>query len=333
MNATGAARIRGHGVATTSTSANRIASPDRHHAAPAMSSATAVNGTAYRSASRTIGARLDAASATSATICWYWLSFGRRVTSSSTALAPLTPPLSTSSPATRSSGMLSPVSDDSSKTPDSLSRVPSAGTTSLGRTISRSPGSTSSSGTSRIAPSSPTTCATRGACDIRAVRSRRARPAANSSSASPPVSIRTTTVAAQYSRTATVAQIAVTASRSTPSAPDASSRTIDTADRSAIARAKIPRSHGTADGRTAASTPAAASTTSVAVRNGTCQARLSGADMLIVVRRRASEFHEGKPRLIQLCCDCAGQGTTGGRSLCAPGEFLVPRHNNVRPAG
>ena len=68
MKATGAAMSSGQGVATTSTSANRTGSPLRNQAKPAMSSATTVKGTAYRSASRTIGAWDSTARSTSRTI-------------------------------------------------------------------------------------------------------------------------------------------------------------------------------------------------------------------------------------------------------------------------
>ena len=54
--ATGAAMRSGHGVASTSTSAKRAGSPESPHAAPAITSDTAVKGMANRSASRTVGA-------------------------------------------------------------------------------------------------------------------------------------------------------------------------------------------------------------------------------------------------------------------------------------
>ena len=46
INATGVAMSSGHGVATTSTSANRTGSPLRNHAKSAISNDTMVNGTA-----------------------------------------------------------------------------------------------------------------------------------------------------------------------------------------------------------------------------------------------------------------------------------------------
>src|SRR5690606_40890987 len=90
--ATGAAMSRGHGVASTSTSAKRAGSPETSHATPARASENTVNGTAKRSASRTTGAWLADAAATSATICWYWLSAATAVARSSTASTPLTEP-------------------------------------------------------------------------------------------------------------------------------------------------------------------------------------------------------------------------------------------------
>ena len=107
-----------------------------------------MNGTAYRSASRTTGALLAAAPATSATICWYWLSAARAVATICTASGPLTEPLSSSSPACFSTGRLSPVIEDSSSAVSADRSVPSTGTISLGRTSSTSPGRTSSIGTS-----------------------------------------------------------------------------------------------------------------------------------------------------------------------------------------
>src|SRR5690606_373586 len=106
-----------------------------------------VNGTAKRSASRTTGAWLADAAATSATICWYWLSAATAVARSSTASTPLTEPESSASPATFSTGMLSPVSEDSSTVVAGETSTPSTGTTSEGRTSTSSPTATSSTGT------------------------------------------------------------------------------------------------------------------------------------------------------------------------------------------
>ena len=65
-------------------------------------------------------------------IRWYWLSAERAVTCIVNARSPLSEPLRSVSPVLRSTGRLSPVSDDSSRLAASDSRVPSTGTT-LGR--------------------------------------------------------------------------------------------------------------------------------------------------------------------------------------------------------
>jgi hypothetical protein len=65
--ATGAARISGHGVATTSTATARSV-PATAHAAPAAVRLTSKNHTAYRSARRTNGACEASASETRRTI-------------------------------------------------------------------------------------------------------------------------------------------------------------------------------------------------------------------------------------------------------------------------
>ena len=69
--ATGAARIRGHGEATTRTSANRRGSLEIHQATSEIKTAMMVKGTAYRSARRTKWAGVLSASLTSLTSCWY----------------------------------------------------------------------------------------------------------------------------------------------------------------------------------------------------------------------------------------------------------------------
>lgn len=55
INATGAARIKGHGVAATSTARPRTGSPAYNHAPAAMSSVTGNSRSAYRSAIRMNG--------------------------------------------------------------------------------------------------------------------------------------------------------------------------------------------------------------------------------------------------------------------------------------
>ena len=83
-----------------------------------------------------------------------------------TARDPFTDPDSTSSPAERLTGRLSPVSDDSSNDPSSLSSVPSTGTISAGRTSRMSPTRTSAASASCTSSLSEwgctSTCATCG---------------------------------------------------------------------------------------------------------------------------------------------------------------------------
>ena len=179
--ATGAAISSGQGVARTSTSAKRTGSPLSAQASPAISRETTVKGTAKRSASRTTGALESAASATRATMRWYWLSAVAAVARSSTARVPFTDPLITGSPACRETGRDSPVREDSSKSAPADTSSPSTGTTSAGRTRSRSPGTTSEAGMSSaprwvFPPRNRWACW--GARSSRASSSLRARPAA-----------------------------------------------------------------------------------------------------------------------------------------------------------
>jgi hypothetical protein len=73
MTATGVARIRGQGVATTSTASTLVGLPVTRYATPHIRSVTGVNHTAKRSAMRWIGGFSWRARSTSSTICWYWL--------------------------------------------------------------------------------------------------------------------------------------------------------------------------------------------------------------------------------------------------------------------
>ena len=68
MKATGAARISGHGVATTKTASARTGSPDTAHAAPATTSAAGRSRSAKRSAMRMNGAFAVCAASTILTI-------------------------------------------------------------------------------------------------------------------------------------------------------------------------------------------------------------------------------------------------------------------------
>ena len=257
--------ISGHGVATTSTSANRVGLPEIHQASPAMTNETSVNGIATRSASRTNGAREDCASRTSSTIRWYWESEAVAPARTSTAAEPFTEPDSSSSPATFSTGSDSPVSDDSSTVAAGETSAPSTGTSSPGRTRSTSPTSTSTTATRVTDPSGPTRWVCSGTFASSADSSREARLRAKSSSASPPVSMRQTTSEAQCSPTTTVLTIAVIASRSMPYVPARRSAIMPLASHAAIASANAETTQREAVGaplrcRTPPSTPVPSTT-------------------------------------------------------------------------
>ena len=181
MKATGAAISSGHGVASTSTSANRTGSPDSHQANPAIARETRVNGTAKRSATRTVGALDSSAAFTSAMICWYCDDAASAVARTRMTRSPLTDPEYTASPRVRVTGRLSPVSEDSSNSASSLSSSQSTGTTSAGLMSSRSPAATSLISISSTAASDASLrsrCAVCGARSSSALRSFWARCAA-----------------------------------------------------------------------------------------------------------------------------------------------------------
>ena len=248
MYATGAAMSSGQGVASTSTWANRVGTPDIAHAMPAIISESTVKGTAKRSAVFTTAGRDSCAEATSSRMRWYCESAATWVARMVNAVEPFTAPDITRAPANTSRGTGSPLIllRSSVAVPDSSS--PSTGTVSPGSTMSTSPSCTCSTGTvskrcaaaaadakpTRRKPSdeSPlsvanphptpgrlTTCAVCGAASISAVRLRSALAWAYSSMASPDVIISVTAQLAQYSATATVERIATTASTSTPTCP------------------------------------------------------------------------------------------------------------------
>ena len=226
MNAIGAARISGHGVATTSTATARTGSPlddprgagdeqrdrqeDRRVAVGEPDEGRLLRlGLANEPDEGRVGA------------------LGRRARGAQLegvgrvrGAAARRPPRRI----VRGSG--SPVSADSSTTASSETTTPSTGTTSPARTTTTSPTSSSSTGiSSRVSPRRRV--ATRGARSIRAVSSRRARPAATSSSALPPASISAITAPARYSPIASAPAIATSAIASTPTSRCRSVRTTD----------------------------------------------------------------------------------------------------------
>ena len=95
-----------------------------------------------------MGERLSEAAFTRATICWYMLCSAGAVARTNATVCSLTEPDSTGSPWRRSTGRDSPVIEDSSNQAVSTSSRPSTGTTSPGRTMTRSPTMICSTGTS-----------------------------------------------------------------------------------------------------------------------------------------------------------------------------------------
>ncbi len=152
--AIGAARISGHGVATTRTDKANTGSPLAIHAAPAIRSVTGTNNSAYRSAIRTNGALLRSASRTKRAIAAYVLSPAAATARRSKPPPAFTTPLRTRSPTSRSTSRDSPVRADSSKVARPATTTPSTGTISPAMTRRRSPGTIEPIGGVVSAPSS-----------------------------------------------------------------------------------------------------------------------------------------------------------------------------------
>ena len=252
--ATGAASTSGHGVATTSTASIRVDSPVSSQVPPAIRNTIGTNITAYRSASRTNGARPTPADLTSFTIPAYELSAAEADADIRNAPPAFSDPLRAGSPLSRCTDWASPVSTDSSSTAVS-STVPSTGTTSPGLTSSTSSGTTSSTGTVSNDPST-SRWATFGASDSNSDSDRSARRSAYCSRASPdatikaritPASASSITIAATKATSATTStatrpsrnRATVTTTRSTTTTPDAT-------DHTATARSSAPPIHAAA---------------------------------------------------------------------------------------
>ena len=137
--ATGAARMSGQGVATTSTARARTGLPEPAHAMPATESVSSKKNIAKRSARRTKGAFEACASRTRRMIPAYVLSSAVVRARMSNGAPALITPLRTRSLRSRSTGIASPVSADSSSTAKAESITPSTGTISPDLTRSRSP--------------------------------------------------------------------------------------------------------------------------------------------------------------------------------------------------
>ena len=149
MYATGAAISSGHGVASTSTCANRVGSADTIHAVQAMTKEITVNGTAIRSAVLTTVARDSCAEETSSMMRWYCESRASSVARMVSVAEPLIAPDITRAPANTSRGTGSPLMLLRSSVAEPLSSSPSTGTVSPGSTMSTSPSRTWSTGTVR----------------------------------------------------------------------------------------------------------------------------------------------------------------------------------------
>ena len=153
-SAHGHAMIRTDASATVASSA-RGSGPTTYHATQVTTPIDSTTGTKtpeIRSASFWIGGLDACASATSRAMCASAVSFPTAVASISRTPSPSIVPPITRSPSFFSTGMDSPVSMDSSTEERPDRTTPSTGTASPGLTRSRSPGTTSASGTSRSAP-------------------------------------------------------------------------------------------------------------------------------------------------------------------------------------
>ena len=163
--AAGVASERAQGQVTTRTETStgiiRDGSWSSHPTAtPVASTSTPpMNHAAARSASSAMAGRSRAACSARRSTPPRTVSSPVETTSASTTPEPLTLPASTRSPAERATGFDSPVSRDSSNAECPERMVPSAGTTSPGRTRTRSPGRSAAAGirsvpgSSRLLPS------------------------------------------------------------------------------------------------------------------------------------------------------------------------------------
>ena len=164
VRAVGVASPSAQGQAITSTeTACRIATlagaPAISQPARLAAETTSTKGTktaATRSTRRSTGALLPCAPSTSATICASSESEPTRVASTCSRPEPLIEPPMTSPATPRATGMLSPVSRDSSSWLSPRTMRPSTGTRSPGRTTTTSPQPTASAGTSISTPSRST---------------------------------------------------------------------------------------------------------------------------------------------------------------------------------
>ena len=145
VNAIISASLRGLGAS------GNAAAPNTTHSTKVSTDAprtTSVNHALTVSASRATGARSDCASSTIRTICCSTVSAPTLEARNTMAPLVLSVPAMMASPGRLATGMLSPVSIDWSNSEVPSSTVPSTGTRSPGRTTTRSPCTTCSTGTS-----------------------------------------------------------------------------------------------------------------------------------------------------------------------------------------
>jgi hypothetical protein len=202
----GVASPSAHGQATISTATEFTSACDQRGSGPQRPQATNVamatsttagtNQADTRSASRWIGARLRCASPTMRTMRASSVSEPTCFASITKPPGPLRVPPVTLAPAAFSTGAASPVIIDSSTALLPSSTTPSTGTFSPGRTRSRSPTATWSSGTSLSAPSRPIRLAVLGASSSSARIARPVAARARSSSTCPSSTSVTITAAA-----------------------------------------------------------------------------------------------------------------------------------------
>ena len=164
-SAHGQAMIR-TATALTRACASRGSGPKTAQAMNVMTATRTTAGTKYAettSARRWIGARVRRASLTMRTIWASTVSAPTRSARMTRPPVPLTVPPITRSPGPFSTGIGSPLIIDSSTALEPSTTTPSTGIFSPGRTRSRSPGTTCSSGTSSSRPSSRSRRAVLGA--------------------------------------------------------------------------------------------------------------------------------------------------------------------------
>ena len=227
-NAIGAARISGHGVATTITASPRTESPDTSQASPATASVNGRKNAAYRSAMRVNSARSVCAASTRRTTAAYALSAAdetmRRSNASPALAVPRADTLVSCEPDRhRLAGERRLVHDGLDADDDAVCRHDLAGTHRDDVPGAQLVDADLHHGVARVPVGDVAAPARRAARS-----SRRARPAAHASSAAPPDIISATIAAARYSPSARAQTIATSAIASTPTSRRRSDCAVET---------------------------------------------------------------------------------------------------------